>query len=82
MFQVKGVEKIETHVLCSVTSFRKSFRLLKKSGKILYSGAGHNDNMAHCMLHTKGYKHTHTHSGCVILIAFTPQQWLHERAPT
>jgi len=47
MFQVKGVEKIETHVLCSVTSFRKSFRLLKKSGKILYSGAGHNDNMAH-----------------------------------
>jgi hypothetical protein len=27
---------------------------------------------------TKGYKHTHR--GCVTLIAFLLQQWLHERA--
>jgi len=35
---------------------------------------------AHFMLDTKGHKytHTHTHSGCVIFIAFPPQQWLHE----
>ena len=33
---------------------------------------------AHCMLDTKGYKYTH--SGCVTLIAFPLQQWLHERA--
>jgi len=32
----------------------------------------------HCMLDTKGYKHTH--SCCVILIAFPLQQWLHKRA--
>jgi hypothetical protein len=30
------------------------------------------------MLDTSGYKYTH--SGCVILIAFPLQQWLHERA--
>jgi hypothetical protein len=33
---------------------------------------------AHCMLDTKGYKYTHR--GCVTLIAFLLQQWLHERA--
>jgi len=36
------------------------------------------DNMAHAhyILDTYGYKHTH--SGCVKLIAFSQQQWLHE----
>ena len=29
---------------------------------------------------TYTYTHTHTHSEYVILIAFSPQQWLHERA--
>jgi hypothetical protein len=46
-----------------------------------YSSAGQatDNNMAHahCMLDTQGY--THTHTGYVILIAFPPQQWLHER---
>jgi len=43
-------------------------------------GQATNDNMAqaHCMLDTQGYKYTH--SGCVMLIAFSLQQWLHERA--
>ena len=47
-----------------------------------YCRAGQNtdDNMAHahCMLDTQDYKYTH--SGCVILIAFPLQHWLHERA--
>jgi len=30
------------------------------------------------MLDTYGYK-MHTHTGCVILIAFPLQQWLHDR---
>jgi len=32
----------------------------------------------HCMLDTSGYKYTNW--GCVTLIAFLLQQWLHERA--
>ena len=32
---------------------------------------------AHCVIDTK---FTNTHTGCVILIAFTLQQWVHERA--
>jgi hypothetical protein len=32
----------------------------------------------HCFLDTKHYKYTH--SGCVIIIVFPLQQWLHERA--
>jgi len=35
MFQTKVVEKIKTHILCSVTFFRKSCRLWDKCGKIL-----------------------------------------------
>ena len=33
---------------------------------------------AHYMLDTYGYKYTH--SGCVLIIAFPQQQWLHVRA--
>ena len=32
---------------------------------------------AHCVLDTEDYKYAH--SGCVVLIAFPQQQWLHER---
>jgi hypothetical protein len=41
----------------------------------------YNMAQAHCMLHTLGYKHTHTHkhTQCVICTAFPLQQWLHER---
>jgi hypothetical protein len=48
--------------------------------KYCNAGQATDNNMAHahCMLDTKGYKYTH--SGCVILIAFPQQHWLHERA--
>jgi len=35
MFQTKVVEKIKTHILCSVIVFRKSCRLWDNVGKIL-----------------------------------------------
>jgi len=41
MFQTKFVEKIKTHILCSVTFYRKSYRLWDNVGKILYSQTGH-----------------------------------------
>jgi hypothetical protein len=52
MFQTKVVEKIKTHILCSVTFFLKIVLLMIKHGK--YDGAGQTtDNkvvLACCML--------------------------------
>ena len=60
MVQMKVVEEIKTHILCSVTFFRKSCRLWDNVGK--YSGAGQatDGNMAHahCMLDNYGDTHT------------------------
>jgi len=36
--------------------------------------------MAHELWTPDNYGYKHTHSRCVILIAFPLQQWLHERA--
>jgi len=52
MFQTKGVEKIKTHILCSITVFRKSCRLWDNVEKYCRAGQATDDNMAHahCML--------------------------------
>jgi hypothetical protein len=51
-------------------------------GEYCRTGQATNGNMAHahCMLDIYGYKYARTHTGCVILIAFPLQQWLHEQA--
>jgi hypothetical protein len=48
--------------------------------KYKYSRAGIDDHMArgHYTLNTEGYIYTHTHTEYVKLIAFPPQQQLHE----
>jgi len=89
MFQTKFVEKIKTHILCSITFFffpPKIVPFMRKCGKILYSLADHRWQYGACGLHvgyvslqTHTHTHTHTHTGCVIFFAF-PLQWLHERA--
>ena len=57
----KVVENIKTHILCSITYFRKSCRLWNNVEKYGRSRQATQDNMAHahCMLDTYGYKHTH-----------------------
>jgi hypothetical protein len=52
MFQTKVVEKIKTHILCSVTFFLNSYRLWDKMEKYGTAGQATDDNMAHayCML--------------------------------
>jgi len=79
MFQTNVVQKIKTHILCSVTFFRKLCRLWENVEKYCRAGQGTDNNMthAHCMLDNKA---TNTHSENVILIAFPLQQWFHERA--
>jgi hypothetical protein len=51
MFQIKAVDKIKTHILCSVKFFRKSYRLWENVEK--YGGTKQvAENIAHprCML--------------------------------
>jgi len=41
MFQKKVVEKVKTHILCSITFFQESCRLWDNVGKLCRAGAGH-----------------------------------------
>ena len=52
MFQTKFVEKIKTHILHSVTHFRKSCRLGDNVEKYRIAAKARGDNMAqaHCIL--------------------------------
>jgi len=47
MLQTKTVEKIETHILCSITLFRKLCRSRANVGKYCTTGQARDDNMAH-----------------------------------
>jgi len=52
MFQTKVVQKIKTHILCSVTFPPKSHRLWDNVEKYFRAGQDTDGNMAHahCML--------------------------------
>jgi hypothetical protein len=54
MFQTNFVEKIKTHISCSITVSRESCRLRDNVGKFCRAGQATADNMvhAHCMLDT------------------------------
>ena len=54
MFQAEVVEKIKTHILCSVTFPRKSYRLWDNVEKYCRAGQDAADDTAHahCMLDT------------------------------
>ena len=57
----KDVEKINTHILCSMTLFfRNSYRLWDNVEKYCRARQATDGNIAHahCMLDTWGYKHT------------------------
>jgi hypothetical protein len=75
MFQTKVVEKFKTSILCLITFFRNSCRLWDNVEK--YCGVEQaTDDRIGCWTPTS----TNTHSEYVILIAFSLQQWLRERA--
>jgi hypothetical protein len=78
MFQIKVVEKIKTHILCSITFFenRAVYENVEK-----YCSAGQaTDNSTRVLIAYWVPKATHTHSEHVILIAFPLQQLLQGRA--
>jgi len=72
MFQTKVVEKIKTHILCSVTFISKIVPFWDNVEKYGRAGQTTDDSMAHalCVLDKKGYRHN---SEYVILIAFPKQ---------
>ena len=83
MFQTKAVEKIKTHILCSLTFF--SFFENRAFYEIVWKNIVKRGGPTIIIWRTRvacriSKAKTHTHSGCVILSPFPLQQWVHERA--
>jgi hypothetical protein len=77
----KVVEKIKIRILCSITFFRKSYRLCDNVEKYCRARKDTDGNIIRRMRFAWWItKATDTHSECVILIALSLQQWLRERA--
>jgi hypothetical protein len=82
MFEIKVLDKIKTHILCSVTFFRKSYRLWDNVEKYGTARQAADGNIIRRMRFACWItKATDTHSEYVILTAFPRQQWLRERVP-
>ena len=79
MFQTKVVQKIKTHILCSITFFfRKSYCFWDNVEKYCRGGAGHRWQYGACALHAPYLRpQTCTQN---MFTAFQRQQWSHERA--
>jgi hypothetical protein len=78
---VKSVEKIKTHILCSITFSRQSFRIWDNVEKYDRARQATNDNIIQRMRFACWVtKATDTHSKYIILIAFPWQQCLRDRA--
>jgi hypothetical protein len=60
MLQSKFVDKIKTHILCSITisENRNVYEIMWKKYGIAGEATDDNRAHAHFMLHSKGYKHT------------------------
>ena len=73
MFQINVVEEIKTHILCSITSFRKSW-LLWDMWKKSVVGPTTDNNIIWCK-HIACWitKTTNTHSQCAILNCFSTE---------
>jgi hypothetical protein len=80
MFQTKVVEKIKTHILYSITFFRKSFRLWDNVEKCRDRQATDDNIIRRMRFACWITKATDTHSEYVILIPLAQQQWLREHA--
>ena len=78
MFRTKVVENIKTHILCSITCFRKSCLYGENWSR---NGQATDANITgHKRIGCWITKAKNVNSEYVILIAFPLQQWLHEDA--
>jgi hypothetical protein len=76
---MKVVEKIQTHILCSISSFRKSCVLLDNVKKYCRAKQARDDVIRRMGFACWIPKATNKLSEYVILIALPLLQWLHER---
>jgi hypothetical protein len=92
MFQINFVEKTKTHILCSITFFRKLCGLWDNGEKCDGARVVAHDNMAamhaglvrlqarkHSLASVHPQQNARTHK-CTILAAFPRQQWFRQRA--
>ena len=75
MFQTKVVEKIKTHILCSVTFF-ENCAIYEIMWKNIVERGRPQMTIWHMCIACWIPKATNTHSDYIILTAFPPQQWL------
>ena len=79
MFQTKVVETIKTHILYSGTFF-KNRTVYEIMWKNAVERGRSQITIRRMRIACSKTEAANTHSGCVILIAFTLQQWLYECA--
>jgi hypothetical protein len=81
VFQINVVEKIEAHILCSVTFFyfenRAVYEIMWKN---IEERCWPQMILWHLRIACRTPRATNTRSDCVILTAFPLQQWLQEHA--
>jgi hypothetical protein len=80
MFQIKVVEKIKTHVLCSITFFPENRAVYGIMWKNIVQRGRQQMTIWRMRIVCRITKATDTHSQYVMLIVFPLQQWLHESA--
>jgi len=79
MFQTEVVQKIKTHILCSVTFFSETRSVYQIMWKNAVERGRARMTIWGMRIGCWIPKATNTHSQYVTLIAFPLQQWLHER---
>ena len=79
MFQAKVVEKIKTHILCSLTFFSKNYAIYEITWKNILELNRSQMPIRRMCIACWISRATYTHSEDVLLIAFPLQQWLHKR---
>jgi hypothetical protein len=79
MFWSNLVEKLETHVLFSIIFFFENHAVCEIMWKNCVQPDRSQETTGRIRIACWIPKATNTHTGCVILIVLTLQQWLHER---
>jgi hypothetical protein len=83
MFQTKVVERIKTHILCSVTFFspeNRAFYEIKRKNIVEPDRPQTTTRIWRTRFARRIHKSTNIQSEYIILNEFSQQQWFHERA--
>jgi len=82
MFQTNIVEKIKTHILCSITFFPQNCAIYEIMWENVVEPDRPQMTIWRVRFACRATKATKTYSEYLILISFPRQQWLRERSST